>query len=277
MKKILIIGLVCILIGGLFVGAAYSLGERYIDTNLTSSDVSFTTDDVKNITVGDHIAEIRFVKDTGSSGNITVKAENIIESEYSCSLANGALDISYSPKSVKIGIISLPPFMFNFNNINKPSIITVYIPNGKIFDEVYFKGGVGKVEAEQINAQSFTAEGGVGAYDIKDMTTGTLNVKVGVGSVKINGVINGDTKIEGGVGEVIISGRANGNIKLSAGVGSVILNLTGNVQDYNIKANKGLGGINLNGKDISDSINNNGKYNLDIDAGVGSININISE
>ena len=53
------------------------------------------------------------------------------------------------------------------------------------------------------------------------------------------------------------------------------LDLKGDIDDYNIKADKGVGSIKINGSSASNTNKNNAKYNLDINAGVGSININI--
>jgi len=273
MKKVIIIGVIFILLGGIFCGAAYAAGERYVDSKLSDGFFEvFVLDDVNKIYITDIVASVEISKYEGSG--IAVKAENIVETDFKCSLdKNGVLEISYNPDAIKFGFISLPSFIFDWKN--KSPVISVYIPDGKMFDEVKFDGGVGSVNAEQINARSLIIGGGVGEYNIKDMITENLKIDGGVGSVKINGIINGDTKIDAGVGEIKITGQANGNIKLNTGVGNATLDLTGNINDYNIKADRGIGSIRLNGNKMPDSIQNDGKYNIDIDAGVGSININI--
>ncbi|MCL1859689.1 MAG: DUF4097 domain-containing protein [Oscillospiraceae bacterium] len=273
MKKILIIGIILILIGGVFCGAAYAVGERYMDSQVVDVSAAYSSDKVNKINITENVANIKFLRSGG--GDIIVKAENIAESEFKCLLTeDNILQISYNPRSVKFGFINLPSFIFDWKN--KSPVINIYIPEGKIFEEVKFNGGVGSINVEQINAKSLIIGGGVGEYNIKNMITENLRIDGGVGSVKIDGIINGDTKIDGGVGEVKITGQANGNIKLSTGVGSADLDLTGNVGDYNFKVNRGVGSIRLNGSKMPDSIQNGGKYNIDINAGVGSINININ-
>jgi len=272
MKKMLVIGIIFILIGGVFCGAAYAFGERYISAELTDASVSFTAETITKINISEHVAEIKFIK-SGSTGDISVKAENILESEFKCELVNNTLKVSYNPSTIKLGFIVMPTSIFNWNN--RSPVINIYIPEGRSFDEIYFGGGVGRVAAEEINAKSLVLAGGVGEYNINNMNAGNLEIDGGVGSVKLNGTVNGDTKIDGGVGEIKISGQLNGNIKLKTGVGSTKLDLTGNISDYNIKVDKGVGSIKLNGNKIEGTYQNNGKYNFDIDAGVGSIDIYI--
>ena len=281
MNKILIAGVIFILIGGIFCGAAYAMGEKYMDSTVTNTSEIFANDKINSIYISENIAEIKILKTASNSGEIKVTADNVLLDEFKCLIKNDStLEISYNPKVVKFGFISLPSAIFNWGS--KTPKIAIYVPDGRIFDEVRFNGGVGEVNAEQINAQYVILNGGVGEYDIKEMNAGKLDINGGMGKVKIDGVINGDATIDSGVGEMIVSGQINGNIKLKAGVGSIKFDLTGDESDYNIKASKGVGSITINGLKDSDykgkyNQNNNGEYNIDIDAGVGEIDINIKQ
>ena len=291
MKKMLVIAIICIFIGGVLCGVAYAAGEKYVEAQLTDISKSFISENINKISINDYVAEIKLIKYGGENKEISVQAQNIIENEYKCEMINDTMKISYNPTMVKFGFISLPTGIFNWRN--KTPVINIYIPENKKFDEVNFGGGVGKIQTDEINAQVMILAGGVGEYDINNISVGRLDINGGVGNIKINGEVNGDFKIDGGVGEIkidaIINGNAkidsgvgnikiygqiNGNIKLKTGVGNTVLDLSGNAGDYNIKADKGVGNIRLNGNKI-ENVQNNGKYNIDIDAGVGDININI--
>jgi len=271
MKKMMITGLVCVFIGVVLCGAAYAMNTNTGNADLSSDNISFLADGVSKINIGAGVAHIRILKGDVNSTDITIKAENIIVENFNCDLEDNTLKISYNPNSHKFGFVSLPKIGF----INKEAQIDIYIPDGQIFDEFIFDCGVGKIETEQINAQSIIIKDGVGEYDIKNLIAGNLDITGGVGEIKINGVINGNTKIDCGVGSVKLSGQANGDIKIKGGVGEIKLDLTGNVDDYNIKAEHGIGSIHLNGGKIPKSTQANGKYKIDIDAGVGSIDVNI--
>jgi hypothetical protein len=272
MKKILITALIFVLIGAVFCGVAYAVGEQYVGNQLSNSSKNFSAGEINKININDYVAEVMFFK-SNNTNDISVKAENIIIEDFKCEVVNDTLKISYNHKNVRIWGISIPSGVFNWKN--RTPVINIYIPEGKVFDEIYYGGGVGRIVTEELNAKSLIIAGGVGDYNIDNMTVGRLEIGGGVGAVKIHGVVNGNTKIEGGVGEVKIWGQLNGDVRLHTGVGSAYLDLTGDVGDYNIKASTGIGTLKLNGNHISGSYQSNGKYNLNIDAGVGSIDINI--
>ena len=270
MKVIIIIGLICILIGAIFCGVAYAVGGRYVNSQVTDITTEFNADNVNKININEIVANVNIIK-SGGTRDIIIEAEKIIESEFKCELLSNTLKISYNPSQFKFGFINIPSFIYDWRNT---PVINIYIPGDKIFDEIYFNGGVGNINAEAINTQSFVISGGVGDFDMKNLTASSLEINSGVGNVKINGTIMGDTKIDGGVGNVKISGILKGNIKLSGGVGNTNLDLTGNVRDYDFKVDKGVGNVKLNGNKI-ETVRNDGKYIIDINAGVGDININI--
>ena len=272
MKKMLVTALICIGVGIAVCGAAYAISGNQTNADLSDSVVYFPAGDIDKISIKEHVASIKIFKSGDNSGDIMIKAENIVNGEFKASEKNGVLEISYNPNMTKIGILSMPRINFG---ITKTPVINIYLPEGKLFDEINFNGGVGTISAEYLNAQSVYIDGGVGTVDVKNMTAENLKVDGGVGTIKINGTVNGSTRIDGGVGTVDITGELNGDVKLATGVGSASLNLTGDVNDYNVRANTGVGTIRLNGAKISDSGQNGGKYSMNIDAGVGSININI--
>ncbi|MCL2772291.1 MAG: DUF4097 domain-containing protein [Oscillospiraceae bacterium] len=274
-KIIIIIGVVFILAGGLFCGAAYALGENYVDGKTTDISEDFTSGDVNKLNINNTIASVKIFKgDDNAAGSISIQAENVIESELKCDLSNNILTISYNPTTVKFGFITLPSGLFNWNKSSP--VINIYIPADKLFDEVYFTGNIGNINIDDISAKDFTIDSGVGNFSADNMTvSGNLNIGNRVGGSDINAVINGQTKIDGGVGSINVSGQANGDITINGGVGSINMDLSGSVTAYAYNVKGGLGSIKLNGNKINDSWRSAGDYNIKIDGGVGSININI--
>ena len=252
MKKILIIGIIFILIGGVFCGVAYAAGEKYMDLKLTNFSTNFSAESVSRINIGKHIGDIKIVSGE-NSGELMVRAENVAESGFVCDLSGGCLNISYDPHTIKIGFISVPSFVFEpFWNTKNP-VITVYVPDGASLDEVYFDGGVGNTEIDNVKANSFVINGGVGNYSAKNIYAKNI-------------------KIEGGVGDAKIQGKIEGDIKINGGVGNVALDLSGDSNDYSVKSDGGVGSVRINGKPAKNT--GGGKYRIDIDGGVGNIDIN---
>ena len=264
MKKILVLGIIFILIGGVFCGAAYAAGEKYVDKKTTDITAEFSASGVDKINVGAHIGTIRIVQ-SQNSGEILVVAENIAENEFECESSGGTLYVAYNPKTVKFGFISLPAFVGEPFWGKKNPAITIYIPKDKLFDEIYFEGGVGDTKIEQISAKSFVLSGGVGNFEVQNIYAEGFLIKGGVGDFKIGGTILGDIEIDGGLG----------NIRLD---------LKGDADDYGVKSKSGLGNIKIGGRPPMDEgrsstieTSTSGKYKININGGVGNIDINFSE
>ena len=274
MKIIIVIGIVFILCGGIFFGAAYAFGERYIDSKTEDRSEIFKLSSIEKLDIRDSVANINFLKNNNGD-EILVEAKNVISDELTCESSGNTLKISYNPRAVKFGFISFPSWIFNWNT--KIPEINIYIPESKIFDDVYIGGGVGTTQIEILNTKYLTLSGGVGNVKAKNIVTENLRIDGRVGTTDIDAVINGETKIGGGVGTIKISGEADGDMTINGGVGTITLNLSGDMNEYSFNVNRGLGSIKFNGNEIGDnpSRTTGGKYNVKIDGGVGDMNITI--
>jgi hypothetical protein len=258
MKKILVIGLIFILIGGIFCGAAYATGEKYADSELADIRFAFAANSVDKINIGNYIAEIKIIKGELNSSEILVTAENVEGEVFVCGQSGGILSISYDPEKLKFGFFHFPTFVFEPFWNNRYPVIKIYIPEEKLFDEIYIEGGLGDTEIAHIEVKSFVIKGGVGNYNIKSIYAEKLYIEGGLGDLKINGEIAGDIKIDGGVG-------------------NVRLNLKGDAEDYSVNSNNGIGNIKINGKSRPWGDNwYRGIYKIDIDGGLGDVNISIN-
>lgn len=275
-KSVILIATILILAGGVFCGAAYAFGEGYMSSKIESLSESFEAASVNKFEINEHVANINITETNNDSGNIIIEAENVIPEHFKCEVTNNVLKISYNPSVLKFGFISVPSFIFDPTAWNrKTPVINIYIPGGKMFDEINFKGGVGNINAEKLNAEVFIIGGGVGNYDINNLSTESLRIDGGVGETTISGIINGEAKIGGGVGNTRLSGQVYGDITVNGGVGNINLDLSGDVSDYNINADSGIGNVRINGAKASEYRNSSGKYSIDLDGGVGNINIDI--
>ncbi|MCL2814128.1 MAG: DUF4097 domain-containing protein [Oscillospiraceae bacterium] len=256
MRKILIIGIIFVLIGGVFCGAAYAAGEKYTDLQLTATISEFAAGGISEIHIGNYVADIRIFKSEANSSGIVVKGENLAEEGFVCEQSGGVLNISYNPKKINFGIISFPSFVFEPFWKNRGPVINIYIPEEKYFDGIYIDGGLGNAEITDIRAKSFFISGGVGNLGIKNIYAENLEIDGGLGDVNISGVVEGDIRIDGGVG-------------------NVRLNLKGDADDYNIYTKGGLGSIKVGSGRIKPP-GGTGKYNINIDGGLGNVDININ-
>ena len=77
-----------------------------------------------------------------------------------------------------------------------------------------------------------------------------------------------------GVGEFILNAKLTGNNEIDAGVGNVRVKLVDGLENYTIKASKGLGSIKIDNNEISNDINyGTGSTYINVNGGVGNITV----
>lgn len=162
-----------------------------------------------------------------------------------------------------------------FTRRNKSDLI-VYVPDDFLFDGISIDAGAGKIEIDNINTKILDLDFGAGKTTIDNlMVENYAKIDGGAGEISIlNGTIN-DLDLDVGVGKFTLNSKLTGENKIDAGVGELNINLIGNIDDYKLSVEKGIGKAKLNGNNIkNEKIYGNGKNTIDIDGGIGSININ---
>lgn len=161
-----------------------------------------------------------------------------------------------------------------FSNHEKKELI-LYLPEGIEFEKVKIATGAGKIDIESLNTQKLTFELGAGETEIQNLKI-TKECKIDGGAGKMSifaGTIN-DLDLDMGVGEVNVTAILTGKSKIDAGVGNLNINLQGEKDSYKIQADKGLGSIKIDRKEITDGeIFGDGENYIEVDGGVGNIDI----
>lgn len=111
-------------------------------------------------------------------------------------------------------------------------------------------------------------------YVPEDLEFEKVKINVGVGKVTVSSGRINDLDFDMGVGEANITADLTGESEINAGVGELNIKLQGENDSYKIKADKGIGAIKIDGKQISNGeIYGDGENEIDIDGGIGNINI----
>ncbi|MCL2099352.1 MAG: DUF4097 domain-containing protein [Oscillospiraceae bacterium] len=252
-KFVIITGIILILLGGLVYGAAYALGERHLSASSVSVDIqSFEKSEADNLKLDIGAARLNIKKT--HENEFQIEAQYVLEGQFNAEISGGTLMVSYNPKLssfLSIGNISV----LGITSANKTeAVITIYIPEGTVFKNAEINGGVGEYSIEYLNAEKLKFNGGIGEYNIHG-DFGELDINAGIGIIKLTGSIERDISINGGVGEIK-------------------LDMAGDLNNYNVTVNGGIGGVTING-DTSRS-NPDAPYKLTVSGGVGSIDININ-
>ncbi|MDF2510534.1 MAG: putative rane protein [Herbinix sp.] len=235
----------------------------------------------KSIDFSEVFTDVSSLEVNNSTGKLTilegdsfkVEAENVSRNFEAKLTKEGTLKVLDNSQNIKF-------LWFRFNGINNPnSQITVYLPKDFIAEDIILDSGAGNVNIDGVQTQYLMLSAGAGNINGSNIAAEKVKVDGGVGNVNLEKVSFEDSDFDCGVGNLTVNGTLLGKNKFDCGVGDVTLELAGDMDDYNIKVDAGVGNIRLNGEKISSEYenNNNSPNSIDIDGGVGNVTIEITQ
>ena len=294
-RFVIMCGLIFILIGTLITGAAYAYGRKNYAyaNNGGAADTyaqNFDINAVKSIKIHEVTANIYIEK----GNRFSVVAENVQKDILQCELIQGVLTIRYKEQGgwFNIGFIKFPlkditnPTLFwGWNDSPK---IYIYIPEGKIFDELLIEDNLGNIKVDKILCNNLNILSNVGNVTADNFNTTSLILKDGLGNADLTGTVSGNDNInisgrvgntelelsepvfcgidiKGGLGNISINAKLNGNADIKGGVGNIKWN--GAIYG-DLRIDGGLGEI------IFDLAGNIDDYNIRASGELGDIRIN---
>ena len=183
--------------------------------------------------------------------------------------------LSVSEKDGVLTIIDEAKSSSNYSN----AVLTLYVPNGIVFDDVDITTGAAKLTAAALSTSSLELTLGAGDVRFESLrVSSAAEIKGGAGQITIvNGTLN-DLSLEMGMGELNLTAAVLGDSNLKFGVGESNLTLIGSKDDYKVDVEKGLGSISVDGKNVSDfGSSGNGQRHIHIEGGVGAVHIVFQE
>lgn len=153
--------------------------------------------------------------------------------------------------------------------------LTLYIPEGTVFDKADITTGAGVVTIGALSADRLTMDFGAGKVDIETLSAyDRAEINGGAGQITVRGGELDDLDLDMGVGELNLTSRLSGECDVDCGVGETNLTLLGSASDYRIQIDKGLGEAVIDGQRAKDDkVYGTGGTELDVDGGVGRIEI----
>ena len=164
-------------------------------------------------------------------------------------------------------------------NRKKENNLTLYVPEGFIFEYIEMNTGAGKIEIEKLNTKVLDFEIGAGNVEIDTLNVhDTTKIETGAGNFIIKqGTIN-NLDLEMGIGSVNVTTKLLGTNNIERGVGKINLDLIGNPDDYRINVDKGLGTAKINGDKVTtNQIIGEGDTEININSGIGTIEISYKD
>lgn len=163
----------------------------------------------------------------------------------------------------------------NLFNSNNQRTITITIPVDTVLDTVSIEAGAGEIQIEKMATKNLDLEIGAGTVNITDLqVTQKAKIEGGAGRLEMLSGEIANLDLEMGIGDLILATSLSGNNKIDAGIGKLELTLTDGLDNYVIRANKGIGSIKIDGNEINNNVEyGNGKTHLKINGGMGSIEV----
>lgn len=232
----------------------------------TKVDGSYNYSNVQSIDI-DHSLGKLIIK-TSDSDEVIVETTNVTD-EFKIKLKdNGELYIQDEKEF----------FSVFGNNIGKNRKIVIYLPEDFIADKVDIDAGAGNIEIENLTARKFVLNAGFGNVDGEGIIADSCSLESGVGNVSLSKVDFKHFDVEGGVGNIKVDGVLLGKTSVESGVGNIRLIVRGNINDYNISTEKGIGSVKVDGNGVNlINGNNNASNFMTIEGGIGNIDIDFED
>lgn len=201
-------------------------------------------------------------------------ADLIIEHGDRFSVESNLKDLSVSQQDGVLTIVEGQTFGVHYTDYTDAAL-KLCVPDNAVLKAVSITTGAAKLTAGTLSANSVELKLGAG-----NVHFGCLNaysdaeIKGGAGQISVaRGTLN-DLTLEMGVGTLDLRVALLGDCDLEFGVGESNLTLIGSKEDYKVEAEKGIGSISIDGKNISafDS-SASGENTVKIKGGVGVVNI----
>ena len=165
------------------------------------------------------------------------------------------------------------------NSNYSDAILTLYVPNGAVFNDVDIETGAAKMTVDTLSASSVELKLGAGDVRFESLNASSeVDIEGGAGQITIiNGTLN-DLSLEMGMGELNLTAAVFGNSDLKFGVGESNVTLIGSKDDYKVDIEKAIGNITVDGKTVTDfGSGGNAQNHIEIEGGIGTINLKFQE
>ncbi len=250
---------------GVIIASVVSGGAAFHKTETVDFSEAFTN--VNSLEVNNSTGQLTILE----GDTFKVETENVSKNFEAKVTKDGTLKILDNNKNINF-------LWFRFNGINNPnSKITIYLPKEFIAKEVKVDTGAGNVDISGLQTEYLLLSAGAGNINGTNIAAEIAKIDGGVGNINLEKVSFQGSDFNCGVGNLTVEGTLLGNNEFDCGVGDVNLNITGNINDYDVKADAGIGNIRLNGDKLSSEYhnNNNASNSIDIDGGLGNVTIEI--
>ncbi len=156
--------------------------------------------------------------------------------------------------------------------------VKIYLPKGKMLNEVDFQIGGGKVNISNLSTENLVVDMGGGVVSGTKIISNNADIEIGAGESTIRDSEIKDVTISVGMGSAYFSGTIKGNLRADNSMGSTIFELNGSEEEHNYTisceaGNVELGNDRFSGLAYDKEIDNGADSDFDLDCSMGNIQI----
>lgn len=263
--SLFIIGLILIIIG------AVTLKNYRSNHYGPLSNFTQTIDNTEfsNISITSEIGKLVVKKGTKAE----IIAKNVHEKYFSWEVSDDKLTIKYNPNDF-INANTLGISFQSAYNLNLDPKITIILPE-KEYNNFTAKNHIGSISIDGITADNFITESDIGQVKIIDCKGNqSSSITNGLGEITLRNSNFNNLDLENDIGSINLNDcLVLGKTSASTGIGEIDFNLSGDLSNYDIDLESGIGSSKINGKKGS-SHSASAVHEMDIECDIGSIKVN---
>lgn len=140
-------------------------------------------------------------------------------------------------------------------NVNKNVTLEIIIPN-RLIHEIEVENKTGDVTLQGIETNELSLELGVGDIELEEVTIHSeTEIKGGTGDIQVkDSTFYSKFDIEEGAGDIAFIGELMGNVKINCGIGDVKLEVDNHRDNYHIVAEGGVNSLKIDGEKMGGSL-----------------------
>ncbi len=249
--------LICI---GIVAGIARGLGHV---TGYLESDQSSAIGEMRSYDVSDSVKELDIDIDSASL-EFCVGDRLSVES-----------NVDHLRVGHENGVLSVQDKSRFWSQSSGSKKVIITVPADADFEKITMNTGLGKVKVASLKAKKVDFEFGSGKVDIDNLVvTEQADFEGGAGTISIGDGSLCNVNFEMGVGALSVRGKLIGNCDIEMGVGAAVLTILGNMNDYTVRVEKGIGDIRVDGISRPDgAVIGNGSNSISLEGGIGGVKL----
>lgn len=269
MRKIVLLAIICIAVGG--IGLFFTRSAFFMKTANGSADTKkleqkqFKSEQIKSIHVDTDVGDV--VIEKGKT--------DLFEVRYSGDQEKRKLDVNENGEMLKVEVKTKKKHIFDFSFFSfdlKDESLTVIVPE-RVYNKIEAETAAGKIHVQDIQSEDISAHSAAGDVEMKEMKARNVKVSSSAGKVVLYKV-DGKVHAEAAAGSVeVTQHNPEYSVEAESAAGDVNIQLQEMPKDAVVKGSSHAGKVQIFGKENKEITLGNGKVQINGETAAGSVKI----